>query len=346
MKRNFIWGLLVVAGFPFLNGCKDDEPPKPAMLNFEKADDEVTESDGTMTSFHPLLVNDATGTAIEVKLLLDKPLLETSVVSFSLGGTATKNSPSDIGDYDIEGNNITLEKGATEAVMTIQLFEDGEPEFDDFNNNDLAFEDIVVTLESVISGPIQIGEQKTFTLNVLEDDAIVFLEWDPQDQAGTGTGDVDMDIFLWLDNELIDYGIAKSTETEYVIIYGGYPAGNYSLSYTYYEGTSDDLDIYSVMFGTLNGDDHPYPNDPLVFDGNYKLVNKNTYPQDGSIPDVQIVQTMVKSGINFSSISAITSPASGSRIGRTSANKLDPATMDKLKKLRNRDSTTLKNLFK
>jgi hypothetical protein len=340
MKINLLWGALVVAGFPLLSSCDKDEKPKPAGITFESDLEEVSESDGTFESFHPALTGgDGTGREIEVKLILDKPLAETSVISYSVEGSAVANSASTpIGDYEIDGDeNLIIEKGATEAVISIQLYEDGSYEFTDYNDDGLPYENIIITLESVVSGPITIGEAKTYQLDILEDDALVFLVWDPQDDAGEDIGDVDMNLFAWLDGELWDYSVGvneaqSAEENELLILSASFPDGEYTFSYTYYNGTSNDLDFSAVMFGNLDGENHPYPEEPFVSGGNYTLVNKNTYPASTTEPpEVAIVQSMTKSGISFTNISGITEPATGSRKGNKQSVKLTPEVLRKLK---------------
>jgi hypothetical protein len=333
MKIQFLKVLLIAGAIPFVfNACKDDEP-KPAGVGFETTGETVNESDGTLKSFHPLFVEDATGREIQVKLVLDKAVSETSVISYTVTGSAKRSTAAAVGDFSIEGNNITINKGEREAVLSIQLFEDFQPEFETYNEEGLPYEDIVITLESVVSGPIKLGEQTTYTLNVLEDDAVIFLVWDPQDDAATTTGDVDMDIFVWLENELWDYSNNKDTDIEYVVIAGGYPEGNYSMSYTYYNGSSNNLNFQVQMYGAFNGKNYPFAEEtePLMFTGNYTAVNKNTYPLEGEeLPPLQIVQTMKKTGVAFTNVSSISKPASGSRMDTKAMMKLKPETLKQL----------------
>jgi hypothetical protein len=325
MKINLIAGLLATGAVAlYSTGCKEDEP-KPASVGFEVADMEVAESDGTLKSFHPYYgIDNSTGTTYDIKITLDKPARETSIISYSLAGTASKifaaGSPP---DYDIETDNVTIQKGESEAILKVTIFEDANPEVEEVDANNIHVEDIVITLTEVVSGSVVLGEQTVFTLRIIEDDLIVFLGWDPQDQAGDDGGDVDMDLFAWLDGELFDYSINRDFDPEYVIIFGGYPSGTYSFSYTYYEGQSADLSFYSMIFGNVGGTNYAYPDDPLVTEGTYTLANKNTYPEDGEIPNVKIVQSLTKSGTTFSNVSEINEPVDGSsRIGERSMNKL------------------------
>lgn len=327
----------MIAGFPFLSSCNKDEKPKPAGITFEDDYEEVNESDGTWESFHPAVAQDGTGREIKVKLTLDKALAETAVISYSVAGTALPNSAANpVGDFEIENDNLIIEKGATETIISIQLFEDLSYEYTDYNNDGLPYENIILKLESVVSGPAVIGEKNTFQLDILEDDGIFFLVWDPQDDPGEDNGDVNMDLFVWLDNELWDGSAGTTSEQEYVVVAAGFPDGAYTFSYTYYAGTSNDLDFYAIMFGNLNNQAHPYPDEPLVYTGNYTLVNKNTYVKSEAVPpvppDVKIVQSMTKSGLKFTNVSDISEPAAGSRIGaRKPSIKITPELLKKWK---------------
>ena len=316
MKINILLGLMVIAGFPFLSSCNKEEP-KPAGVTFEVEGEEVTESDGTIKSFHPLLwqsfsgSSGATGREIKIKLVLSKPAAATSVLAYSVGGTAKKNSASATGDFELTGNNVTIEKGATEAFITLTLFEDFSFEVDNSNNT---FETIILTLESVISGPVTIGEQKVYTLTVNEDDTLIVLDW-------TAAG-VDMDLFLWYANDSnpLTYSASGGSDPEAVFIPGGFPNGKYKMSYTYYSGNSDNLSFTSSILnlgGTINSSTAEF-----LSTGNYKLVNINRY-DSAQHPNYKgnpaIVQTMDKSGLNYINATGITAPATGSRYGNFGA---------------------------
>lgn len=322
MKMRIILGLLVVGGLSvWLSSCKDDEVPKSG-VSFELEGESVTESNATLESFHPRILTGGVGRNITVKIILDKPLAETAVISYSIGGTATKNSTATpYGDFDIVGNgeNITIQKGESESTITIKLYEDErfETEVDDDNG---FFETIELTLETVVSGTAIIGEQKKYTLKIYEDDALIILDWDPQDVVGTGRGDVDMDIILHLDGEITWVAAAGgSANPEAMNIPPAFPDGNYGLSYNYYSGTSDALAFTVEMFnlgGMLNGVNKGLT--PLEFTGNLTQANTNEWDSQSNSnykSDPVIVQTMVKTGFDYASISAtITKPDVSSRI--------------------------------
>jgi hypothetical protein len=69
--------------------------------------------------------------------------------------------------------------------------------------------------------------------------------------------------------------------------------------------------------GTLNGGTYnTIDGAALEFNGDYKLVNINKYDEPDA-PDPAVVQTMTKSVFNYSNITQITEPLTGSRIGST-----------------------------
>jgi hypothetical protein len=341
MKIRAIWGLLLSAAIPFLFlACDKDDEPKPAGIGFENSVEEITESDGTITSFHPLIWESysgetgATGKEYEVKLVLDKPVSATAVISYSVAGTATKNSASSIGDFDVEGTTVTIEEGQSEAVIPLTIFEDMDFELSD---DDSLFETVEITLNSVVSGPVVLGEQTVYKLKINEDDAVWILQWGTD---GTDSpGDVDMDILFTYDGQIV-WGAASDEEFEAVNVPAGFPNGTYGLSYTYYEGTSDDVDFVVGLFntsGSLNGVKYTYPDDdPLLYSGHYTLSNINAWSE--SSPPL-VVQNVTKSGINYTDITDITEPASGSRGSVSPAFKLNREFVSKIGTLNNVRST-------
>jgi hypothetical protein len=310
MKTNFFLAILAVAVMPFISSCGEDEP-KASTVGFDLVEDEANESDGTVYSFHPSLTTNAgfvgVGWDYQLKLVLNRPLSSNAVIKFSVGGNATAAL-----DYKTDGSTLIIEKGATEAIIPITLYEDFAYEIDDDGTNLILHEQITVTLEEVVSGPIKINpEANIFTLNVLEDDFALLLDWDPQDVEGTGNGDVDLDIFYWIDGTLDFWSVSRSNSLEYVVIPGGYYEGNYGFSYPYYSGTSDNVKLSVYMFGYVNG--QFYDATPFVANATYTLQNKNAYATDTEEPNVAIVQTMVKQGVEFKNVSGIQVPATGSR---------------------------------
>jgi hypothetical protein len=314
MKRNIICAALLLAGLPFLNSCKDDEP-KPAGITFETTDEEILESDATIKSFHPVIwqslsgsTTGATGREIKIRIVSDKPLADNVIIPFTLDGTATKNSSSaPVGDFEITSNTVTMEKGASEAFITFTVFEDLELEDGDA-------ETVIFTLGS-ISGAGKVGTQNVHTVKILEDDAIVDLKW-----SAASSDSVDMDLFLWLGSNILDASQAVGSAPETVSIPAGLPNGTYGMGYTYYSGKLNAL-TFTVDITNLGGKLNNGTS-PLKFTGNYTLNQINRY--DADLPTEKghqfykgqpvIVQTMVKNGFNYQNVSGITPAADRSRI--------------------------------
>ncbi len=312
MKLNVVLGLMTVASIPFMSAC-DDEPPPPALLQFVDTEIDVKESTGDPESFHPALLQDATGTEVKITLSLDKPAAETSVVAFSVSGTADATSAANpIGDYGLEGSNFTIEKGATEAVLTLTVYEDTEFEDDAENDEGLYFEDIVITLTNVVSGPVQIGEGSTVNVNILEDDVEIDLTWD---NGNGNAGDVDLDLYLWIGEELLTGSAAGGTQFEEVLLPGGFFNETFGVSYTYYGGTSNTVTLTSTITnhgGEVNGESGPHETA-----ASYTLANINVYdnPDDPNHKgNPMVVQYLEKDGHDLEA-GPINVPPSGSRIG-------------------------------
>jgi hypothetical protein len=345
MKRNFILGILAVGAICFLDSCKDDETPI-AGITFELEEQEVTESDGTRESFHPEVNPDeGVGRVVQVKLVFDRALAGDAVLKFDVDGTArAKATSSEANDFEIldeaemvtiDDDEITILKGATEATFDIMIYEDLLFEFDEdaLNDEGAPYETVVLQLLSVVSGPAKLGAtQLEHTMKILEDDAVAFLQWEAQDME-FAAAEVDMDIIFWRNGAAAwTQGAGEGTDFEGINVPAGLGEGNWGVSYTYYSGNSDDLDFFGILFntaGTLNNAKytyHPQDGEPLVFEGNYKQVNVNAYSET-SPP--KIAQTMVKTGINYSSISNLTSFTQGSRLINKNL-KLDQSMLKKV----------------
>jgi hypothetical protein len=338
-----LMSMAIGIGMVFLSACKDDEVPKSNVV-FGETELEVKESDGGPTSFHPLLFDKATGREIKVPITLDRALAETSIIAFTITGTAKVNSTSNpVGDFEIKGNdeNITIQKGESSVDLIIQLYEDEQFEIDASEN---LFETIIIKLTSVVSGTAVIGTDDTFTLKIIEDDGVVFLDWDDGDGvAPSDRGDVDMDAFLFLDGRAVANAAAEgSADYEAFNFSNSLPNGSYGLSYTYYSGTSNAVTIFSEMLnfgGTLNGKTYASFEGPYLSNtAKYTLANINKYDVAGA-PAPAIVQTMTKTGFNYTNISSITVPAKGSRMASSEeVSKLKTTPLTKM------DSETAKRL--
>ena len=326
--------LMLSGALIMLISCKDD--PKPnTNISFEKSEEATTESDGTIKSFHPLIwqsyasstgaTGTATGREFKVKLTLDKAVAETTVLNYTLSGTAVKNSASAVGDYDVDGTTLTIDKGSAEAYITLTLYEDFQ--FFEIDNSDDLFKTIIITLGSVVSGPGTISTtNNVYTLTINEDDLFVALEWnmDSSGKATTTALDVDMDLLLWAGSSAT--GIASSNTAtagdytskvgvEYFSIPGGFPNATYGFSHIYYSGTAASLPFTVLFFGQIGTTTYTLDK-PLVKTQTYTTANINKYDDTtagGKTP--LIVQTVVKNGLTFSNLSEISLPASGSRSG-------------------------------
>ncbi len=329
-------GILAVAGLAFLSSCKDDEETPVAGIQFETEEQEVTESDGTPNSFHPDYTRfDGVGTPIEVKIILDRPAAEEIVLSYDLDGSATDINPPDTNDEmpvndfsisagegisNIDGDQLTIAKGASEAIIILTIYEDGSFEFDE----DIQYETIELELDEVVSGPGKLGtDNLSHDVFVFEDDAVMLLQWKVDDsETLANVRTVDMDLFVWQNNR-VEFSSALVNDSipvedypfELLVIPGAWESGDMGISYNYFSGSSDDVDFAMFMFGNVNGEYYQWveqaPHAP--FSATYTTDNINDYVT--TEVDPQVVQTMTKAGIDFNNFSAITVPASGSRMG-------------------------------
>lgn len=299
----FAPSLMIVVGLAFLSSCGSDEKPKSG-ISFALENDAVFETDDP----------------IEITLNLSKAVSETVVLSYTLSGTADEYKTStDEGDFEISptGGYITIGPGATTASIEVTPYEDYDLEIDDEGHT---YDSLIITLTGVVSGPAKLGEQTTFVLYILEDDMLMLLDWN----ASNGTAD--MDLLLWVEDPAGsgDYTLlANSNSTqnsadhdyEGIYLISGFPDRKYGVSYTYYDGTSDNVALTSEFInfgGSLNGDD----NGVLDFTTTYTLDNLNNYgSKDSEAPDVVIAQYMNKIGRDFTGITDITIPGGvGSRV--------------------------------
>ncbi len=334
MKWTVIISIVTLAGLAMLTSCKDDEVPI-AGIEFELEEQEVPESDGTIESFHPDEDDDGVGRIVLVKLIFDRALAGDVVIEFDVDGTARRTkSSSEVNDFEIEdesdgmtvdGDNITLLKGSTEASFSIRIFEDYNFEFSDdlpVNDDDIPYESIELSLESVVSGPGKLGTKLDHELKILEDDGYVYLEWNPADQAGT-TGDVDMDLFVYINGNLA--GISSLDNSQFpfeaLVIPGGFPSAEYGMGYVYKSGTSEDLAILSEIanFGGTITTTEDESGAVVTTTGKYTLANINAY--DSQNPSSEIEQSFEKDGLDYLELTNISVPESGSRMRPTPVSK-------------------------
>jgi hypothetical protein len=363
MKVKLLAGLLLAGAIPLVfSACKDDEEPKKTGISLEKTAEEVMESDGTAASFHPDLWEGSKGHDVLVKLVLDRPLSEAVVLTYSLSGTATNENAAGellVNDYALkDGTNtsvgsdrITIAKGATEATIKLTVYEDYILLIEEYDEAEL--ETVVLKLESVESGPAVLGTSLEYTLTIREDDSIIFLSW--MDETTEEIGDIDMDLFLWNDGIMIDASANENAEDpddtfEVLLLPGGYPEGDYGLSYTYYDGTSDNVIFAGVMYGYFNGEFYNYEGgeDILAYGGNYTTANLNTYGYDDTsgelVPPPLVVQTLTKEGVYYE-VSEIDIPAEGSRSGNLlSGSRISPKELKRFQDLQVSKILSKKNM--
>lgn len=314
----------------WLLACKEDELPKSSIeFDYQQHDTggqlSVMESNGTLSSFHPTLQNGSTGVQYEIKILLDNPVAETTVIRFSANGPATRDEISALGDFDIEpkGNLLTINKGDQSASLKLTVFEDYEFEYFELDNIAYLVEGVTITLEEVTSGTGVLGKNKTFSVFILEDDPAVFLSWDPQDEPGNDPGDVNMDLIFWLNGVQIGSSAEPGISYEALSFPAGFPDGQYGFSYNYYSGSSSNLKFY-VRIINPGGNIDGFEND-LSFSATYTSGNKNKYDESGVPPS--IAQTMNKTGLNYSNLTAITVNTTGSRVMQEQRGKTNTKTM-------------------
>jgi hypothetical protein len=319
MKR-LVQALALCGVLFFMDSCKDDPAPI-AGISFEKADEEINESDGTTKSFNPLVLSGGTGRDLQVKVLLDKPAPDNIVISYTVAGTASRTiAGRAVNDFNLNGANakatetLIIEKGASEAIITLNIFEDDSFEIDDDDN---LYETVILTLDKVVSGSASLSEtNKSYTLKINEDDLAIILQWDSSPETTTvDPGNVDLDIFVWLNSDIVGYSVTKSNEFEAVIIPAGYPDGNYGISYPYYEGSSNNVKFGVYMFGrSVNNRAYLYLKDnPLAFSGTYTQTNVNKYDLNAEAPAVHIAQTIAKTKLNFAPSAQLTLSGTTSR---------------------------------
>jgi hypothetical protein len=325
-----IGGMLLCAGFfTWMTACDDSKEIPRSAVRFEKTSDSYVESDGTLSSFSPFHFSASVGRNITVKVILDNPAADNSEIYYDVSGTATRAAQKgNYGDYLITENvgRIPILKGATEALITLTLYEDlyvnsfnavTENADEDENGR---YETIVISLIEVKSGPVIIDQQqKETTIKIYEDDAIIELDWE-----STVADSVDMDLFLWNDGEMIAGSVQEIIDPalsgEGIFIPAGFPDGTYALSYTYAGGKSNDLP-FTVEMKNLGGTltFNTTTSSDLLFNGHYTLDNLNVY-NDVNHPDHKgepvEVQFITKSGLNYT-ITDLNEAASSSRI-RTS----------------------------
>ncbi|HEY3402465.1 MAG TPA: hypothetical protein VGK59_03700 [Ohtaekwangia sp.] len=312
--------------FLLLISCSDDENPV-TQIRFEVSQQKVKESDGTLESFHPGLIQGATGRIIPIVLTLSEPAPDDISIDVLISGTALRETNvNNLSDYTFEagagvginGSMLTIMKGTTEAVLKLRLWEDFNWEYDEdhLDENDIPYETVSITLQEV-HGPgkinTSVAAEVTHTLRIMEDDNLVLLEWD---DTGLAPGAVNMDIFVYIDGFLS--GVADEPNTsnnfETITIPGGFPDMHLGMGYVYRKGVASPLDFH-VMFYNLGGtltDFDGIARNQLDFYATYYQANINNY--NSSNPTSQVEQTLDKLGFDLYNFSHLFIPDTGSRM--------------------------------
>jgi hypothetical protein len=348
MKRKNVWGWLLAASLPVvLAACGDDDPPPKAKITFPETKTRVSESDGTLKSFHPdigtgLQFGTTTGRQIKFKITFDKPLADKAVIAYKLTGTASNVNPNGTTDakvndyslaesgtgYTLDDDNITVDKGVSEVEIAVNVYEDLELEaaeamYDEAT--DSFQETVIFTLKSVVSGPIDfdVSTQPEYTLTIYEDDTFMSLQWDVSGSGGDDLdpGDVDMDLYITSEGEIVNNSVNPGTEFEQMFVPAGFPDAVYDMSYPYYSGTTE-VDFY-VSFINLGGTVSSAAKPIVGYTGHYTVANVNTYDADQESEEghenykgpIQTIQSITKSKLNYPTVTDIVIPASGSRSG-------------------------------
>jgi hypothetical protein len=336
MKIKFFLATIVVAGITTLNSCKDDEVPV-AGVNFELADQEVTESDGSIASFHPEEDEDGVGRLIPVKLVFDIPLAGDAVFNVDVDGSARQTASSSTGELNdfmleaqgdmltVDGSKVTVLKGASEAILNVRVYEDYNFEYEqdsELTDDGIPYETVEITLESVVSGPIKLGEALKHVVKILEDDSYIFLDWGVNGTESAGTAN--LDLLVYINNNYAGRSASTTEPYEFIVLPGGFPSATYGLSYVYKSGLSTDVVNFRSEIANFGGTIKKADGTEGVvfqFAGNYNQANIKDYgtPSATNIPNTNRTQTIVKNGLNFTALTELSVPTTGSRVKPTSA---------------------------
>jgi len=307
LKYKFYLSALGLSAFCLVfSSCKDDdEPPAKPKLSFASSTLTVKESDRT----------------VEVQVVLDKAASQDITIDYSLSGTALDDITAGTtapADYEVlsEYGEVEILKGETTGTIELEIYSDSDLEDD---------ETIEITIEDVSSDEIEITRDDEITITVQQEDGlIVLLEW------GIGEGetytDVDMDLFLWSENEsstLVRTGYLGLSGSSYTSLRGSFTSpeffflptaladdGTYGLSCNYYEGTEDPMNFEVSFIEIVNNDDVS----TVTKQGTYTVANLNKWDQDDGTDPVMVI-TFAKSGTDFTDFGEITVPGTGSRMG-------------------------------
>lgn len=266
---------------------------------------EVTMEAATVT------VNEEDGEAIIV-VNLSTPAAQAITINYTLTGTAldtvfaaTQANPihPQYWDYYIDTDNsgeLVIPQGSNKGEISVQILTDFQ-----FEDN----ETIIITLDNATGATI--GTNKVTTINVEQQNGkVIALVWE---------GDADMDMFLWIGDEVSDLFFVSNSANEGVtpkvealIIPDNIDNVAFGTSYTYYSGTADPLNFEAHFADFLDGEVEDEA-DRDIFPGTYTLANINQWDEDDA-PAPVIAQTFEKNAGVFENITdPIVTPATGSR---------------------------------
>ena len=280
-----------------LTSCKEDEPFVKPKLSFAEATLTVNEADGT----------------IEVELILDKAYNDDIKINYELDGDAFDDFRADIeeelADYEVVGEygEVTIEKGETKGIIELRLLAD-------FIIEDT--ESIEISITSTDSENIEITREDDMEISLEQEQngILVELTWDE-----TYT-DVDMDLLLRVADigqnvaaQAVVWGSIRESFVpgESIFIPASVENVIYGFSYNYYSGTKDPMNFTATIAEAIDGIFEAEANWD-VKNGTYTLANINAWTNAGS---TKVVQTIKNVNGDFTELSEIAVPSSGSRVG-------------------------------
>lgn len=141
--------LATIVGLVGLASCSKDDPAPRLKVSFEHSSETIDEGDGTAT----------------VNVILDQVAQEDITVEYDVDGTALEGSPSTAGsDYQItsDAGKVKIRKGEAVGMIELKLKDDAIFEGD---------ETIEFSIKNVSSTNVDIGEDNTTTITLVENDS-------------------------------------------------------------------------------------------------------------------------------------------------------------------------------
>lgn len=292
---------ILIVGFMLmpLSSCKDDEPPAKAKISFVELSRTVNEDDDI----------------IEIEVQLDKPASQDIQIEYELDGTAqdelTSNNSTPAGDYEIvtdvsDHGEIDIPQGETTGIIEIQLYSDvylEDPEM------------IEIDLLTVNSDQVELTRDDHMEITLEQEDGLVIvLDWE--------NVDADLDLIVRIGETVNSWlgFITASLSTsipEFVFIpknvsevFLGTNSAAFGLSFQYYAGDVDPLDFNVTFIELIGGELEPLANRE-TFTAQYTIANLN---ESTDIETTKVAQTFQIVGTNWTSISDIIVPSTGSRM--------------------------------